>query len=323
MATRPIASKANIFGIFSGIAYGLILRFAFGSGGKSSTLAVMSIGFVFFVPFVLGVITVFSVKDPSWKYSIFAPWLSVLVFVFFTALLGWEGIICIVIALPIFLFMSSLGGICAKLLTKVTRRMYVFTGILFLPFISSSIESQFALPASQRMVPTQIVINAPADVVWKNIIRIPKIQPQEHHFSLFHAMGFPKPIEATLSREGVGGVRHASFEGGLLFIETITTWQEKKKLVFSIKANTESIPPTTLDQHVTIGGDYFDMLEGAYTIEPMAGNKVCLHLSSTQRLSTRFNAYTALWTEAIMRNIQEYILAVIKQRCEIEYQKLS
>ena len=90
----------------------------------------------------------------------------------------------------------------------------------------------------------------------------------------------------------------------------------KNKLVFSIKANTESIPSATLDAHVTIGDQYFDMLQGEYDIEPIDVNKVILHLSSTQRLSTRFNAYTALWTEAIMRDIQNYILKIIKHRCE-------
>jgi len=321
-------SKAHLWGITSGLVYGLCLRVLFDAkGSHAGTLSVMSLGFVFFVPLILGIMTVSFTSNPSWTYCIFGPWVSIVLFVAATAVLGLEGLICIVMALPIFLVMSSVGGILAKvlLLWKRSGRTYMFAGLLFLPVISSSIESQFVVPPSQRMVPTQIVINAPADVVWRNIIRIPRIQPREHHFSFFHAMGFPKPIEATLSREGIGGVRHASFEGGLLFIETITQWQDQKKLTFSIKANTESIPRSTLDEHVKIGGEYFDMLQGEYEIQPIDANTVILHLSSTQRLSTRFNAYAALWTENVMRSIQEYILEIIKQRCEskVSYENSS
>ena len=311
-------SRVNILGIIAGIVYGLCLRLIMG-GYAPKFFTVMSIGFVFFCPLVLGIITVCGVAKPSWSYCIFSPWVPTTIFVACTGLLGLEGIICIAMALPIFLFMGSVGGFLAKIFLKIkeSRRFYIFTGFLFLPCISSAVESQFVLPAEQRIVPTQIVINAPADVVWKNIIRISKIEPQEQHFSFFHSIGFPRPIEATLSHEGLGGVRHASFEGGLMFIETITQWQDKKKLVFSIKANTESIPRTTLDEHVKIGGDYFDMLEGEYDIEPIGVNQVQLQLSSKQRLSTRFNTYTALWTEAIMRSIQKYILVIIKHRCEL------
>ena len=316
-------SKVNLWGIVAGTIYGLCMRLAFDGAINKNVLVVMSTGFIFFVPFILGILTVSFSAKPSWKYSILGPWVSISLFFAVTAVLRLEGLICIIMATPIFLLMGSLGGILAKIILRLkeSKRIYVFTGLLFLPFISSSIESQFVTPATQRVVPTQIVIDAPADIVWKNIIRIPPIQPQEHHFSLFHAMGFPKPIEATLSHEGMGGVRHASFEGKLLFVETITQWQENKKLVFSIKANTDSIPPTTLDQHVKIGGEYFDMLEGGYEIEPIGYDKVILHLSSKQRLSTKFNAYTALWTEAIMRNIQDYILVILKNRCEVEVKK--
>ncbi len=315
--------KANGFGIITGLFYGICLRLII--GGKSSDLfSIMSVGFVFLVPLVLGVLTVAFATNSTWAYCIFAPWIPILLFVLATAVFGLEGVICIVMALPVFLFMASLGGVLTKIFSgfKKTTRVGLFTGFLFLPLISSAIESQFALPLSQRTVPTEIIINASPGVVWKNIIRIPHIQPQEHHDSFFHLMGFPKPVEATLSHEGIGGVRHASFEKGLLFIETIQEWQEQKKIVFSIKANTESIPPTTLDEHVTIGGAYFDMLQGAYEIEALAPNQVRLHLSSTQRLSTRFNAYTAIWTEAIMRDIQDYILVIIKNRCESSVSKI-
>ena len=62
--------------------------------------------------------------------------------------------------------------------------------------------------------------------------------------------------------------------------------------------------------------NFFDTLDGRYAIEPLADGRVLLHLSSEHRLSTRFNFYAGWWTDWIMRDTQNYILAVVKARCE-------
>ncbi|HEX6770882.1 MAG TPA: hypothetical protein VF126_02565 [Acidobacteriaceae bacterium] len=72
----------------------------------------------------------------------------------------------------------------------------------------------------------------------------------------------------------------------------------------------------TLDEHVKVGGRYFDVLEGEYQLEPLADGETVLHLSSRERVSTHFNAYPGFWTDPVMRSIQSSILQVIKQRAE-------
>lgn len=47
-----------------------------------------------------------------------------------------------------------------------------------------------------------------------------------------------------------------------MFSETVNRWEPESDLRFSIRANTDAIPPTTLDEHVTIGGAFFDVLDG-------------------------------------------------------------
>ena len=49
----------------------------------------------------------------------------------------------------------------------------------------------------------------------------------------------------------------ASFERGLTFTETITDWVPLQRIEFTIRANTATIPRTTLDEHVTVGGRFF------------------------------------------------------------------
>jgi hypothetical protein len=129
-------------------------------------------------------------------------------------------------------------------------------------------------------------------------------------------MGFPRPLSAEIDREEVGGVRRARFAGGVLFLETVTGLAVDSLLSFTIHAQTDSIPSGTLDEHVTIGGPYFDVLQGAYRIEPLGADSVRLHLESRLRVSTHFNWYAALWADGVMGSIQRNILVVEKVRAE-------
>ena len=188
--------------------------------------------------------------------------------------------------------------------------------VALLPFLISPIEQFKAASAQIRTVPTQIKIHASPQIVWNQIRSVPLITEKEQSFSFSHLIGFPRPVEAKLVGEGVGAVRYATFERGVLFVETINEWDEPHRLSFSIRADTKSIPPTTLDEHVTIGGKYFDVLSGTYSIEDAGNGDVILHLSSSQRLSTRFNFYSHFWTDYLMADLQNYILHIIKNRCE-------
>jgi hypothetical protein len=310
-------------GLAVGIVYGAVARIVFTYAKFNEVFVIMSIGFIFIVPLTLGFLTVFfgAKQQPrGWAYWIFMPWISCTILMASALLIGWEGSICILMALPIFLLMSTCGGLIAGLYVRRTapkQNSYSLIGVfVLLPFVFASIEHQFVLPESVRTVETQITINATPQTVWENIERVKAIQPEEQKFSMFHLLGFPRPVEASLSHEGVGGVRHATFEGGVLFVETIDKWEPAQELSFAIKADTKSIPPTTLDEHVTIGGPYFDVLEGTYRIERLNDKQVILHLRSTHRLSTRFNFYAGRWTDYIMNDIQRNILGVIKRRCE-------
>jgi len=178
------------------------------------------------------------------------------------------------------------------------------------------VETRFPAHLQIRSVQSEVTIVAPASTVWSNIASVSPIRPEELPDTWTERIGFPKPIAATLSYEGVGGVRDATFEHSLRFVETVTVWEPRRRLTFKIKADTAHIPPTTLDRHVTIGGPYFDVLSGEYRIQEAAAGTVILHLMSRERLTTDFNGYAGFWTDAVMQSIQRSILQVIKRRCE-------
>jgi hypothetical protein len=280
---------------------------------------VMTLSFLTLGPFAVGYTTVAAAeaaRPRSVWMRLILPWPAMLLSAGIAYAVNLEGLICVVFALPIALFFSSMGGLLGGAVSS-TQRPSALACVVLLPMILSPLESHvIPAPVEHRFVRTEIEIHAPSSIVWDNIKRVRPIAPSELAPTWTHAIGFPRPVEATLSYEGVGGVRHASFAHGLLFIETVTTWDPDRELAFSIKADTKDIPPTTLDSHVTIGGRYFDVLKGKYRIEPLPNGNVMLHLSSEERLSTNFNGYAGFWSDAVMKSLQKSILQVIRARCE-------
>jgi hypothetical protein len=253
-------------------------------------------------------------------YAVFAPWVPCLIFAVIAAVLTWEAWICVVMALPIFLTMTTVGGVAMLMISKFREKpdksQVSMMGLLLLaPFLITPLENQFPAQDSLRVVESRIEINASPETVWRNITRVSEIDETERRFSFFHLAGLPRPSYATLSYDGLGGVRHGQWEGGLAFIETISEWRLNESYTMQMEADTRRVYPSSLPLQ-EIGGRYFDVVEGRYQIEPVGADKVILHFTSTHRLTTRFNFYGGLWTDFFMADIQNHILQIVKARAE-------
>jgi hypothetical protein len=320
---HTVNRKMLLFGAAVGLVYGLLIRFGFQATFLYRFGGLMAWGFLIGVPFAMGFITIFVIQrrepQPFWIWIVW-PWAAVCAGALGTFLVFVEGIICIAMFLPIALVCASVGGVLAGTIVQLSgssKTNDVIAGVVVLfPLIIAPCEGRVLFSTEIHTTENVIEIAAPSHVIWSNIERVRAIQPSELPDSWSHRIGFPNPVEATLSHEGVGGVRRATFTGGVLFIETIDTWEPEQRLAFSIKAQADKIPSTTLDEHVRVGGRFFDVLHGEYRLEPLENGVVRLHLSSQQRLSTDFNWYARIWSDATMSDLQSRILKVIKARCE-------
>lgn len=318
----------NWKGLFYGIAYGLISRAIFAledfrsvTNGEPlfETYGLMTMSFMFIVPFVVGLITAYhqdTITSSRKIAMVTMPLFAIIGLVGIAVISGKEGIICALMALPVFLFMALLGGLIGVRIFKRNRNKLLVSFFVFIPFLIAPLENYLGLSEKIFTEHTTISINSTDDKVWQNITRVREITEKENNNSFFQFMGFPRPIEAELDTVAIGGIRKAIFARGLFFTETVTEMQPQKVLAFTIKADPKSIPPKALDEHVMVGGKYFDVLEGKYEIERIANYKVILHLTSQFRLSTRFNFYSGLWSKFIMRDIQQNILEIVKTRSE-------
>jgi hypothetical protein len=306
-----------------GFVYGVGLRLLANSQGAN--YAVMTVGFICFMPFAMGCITVYFAEIGEqrriWTW-VWLPWVPLLAALGAMMLTLLEGLICIAMFATLAMILASvgglLGGLAARLIRSNRAKRFTMTCVMALPLVTAPWEKHILYRLEEREVENVIDINASPEVIWRNIESVPAIRSDELPTSWSHRIGFPDPVEATLSHEGVGGVRDATFTGGLSFLETVDVWEPQYRLAFTIAAQTDSIPPTTLDEHVRVGGPYFDVLRGEYRLETLGKGRTRLHLSSRHRISTDFNWYAHLWTDAVMSDLQKRILFVIRQRCEAQ-----
>lgn len=304
------------------VLFALAMRIGFGIETFRDFVKVMSITFFFCLPVGVGVLTmVFSdiEKVKKRSYRGLMPWVPIMVFFVLTLALFIEGWACWVMALPVFMVLSSVGGEIGgyfKLRNKKKSDRLNVSLALLLPVVMMPIEDAVKLTPANYQAYTYIDIQASPQTIWNHVLRVREISTQEDKGTLTNFLGFPRPLKAELNYAGVGGSRQAIFTRGLVFKEVVTKYSHEKEMQFTINANSYEIPSATLDKHLLIGGDYFNVLDGTYVLQALNNNTCRLHLYSHFTVNTSFNFYAGIWTTWIMKDIQNNILQVVQHRCE-------
>ena len=156
-----------------GGAYGLILRLLF-SGHVLAGMKLpgaMATSFAVVVPIAIGAITVYMAERKarrSFLVYIFAPWLSVTLFVAGTAIALIEGSICIAMAMPLFLLLGSLGGLVMGIVCRFRNNpIRTVQSIAILPFLFALHEGGHPLPETTHKITRSVHIASAPEVVWK------------------------------------------------------------------------------------------------------------------------------------------------------------
>ena len=307
--------KTLLTGLAVGVAYAFVMMLLVMSRHQS-----VSVAYIFALPVALGIIPVlFSTKEQLqlYKTDLLVPWAITMTFFCLSFLNGFEGMICLVIIIGPFVLIGSLVAFMYRFIKLKNSgngtRMYIS---LLLPFAVLFIENNVEAIDSIQTVETKMVINASKEQVWENIKNVRNIKPEEIKQHFVHLIGVPKPLDGRLDKEGVGGVRRIVWEKGIKFQEIISNWDEGKGFSYNIIIDPASIPPTTLDEHVMIGGAYFDVQKGSYKIDEIAPDKCLVTLTCTYRITTNLNSYGQLWANFILDDFNEMILEVVKCRSE-------
>jgi hypothetical protein len=160
------------------------------------------------------------------------------------------------------------------------------------------------------------VINATPAQIWQQLNRAEQIKPHEVQDAWAYKIGVPYPVSGVTVQTAEGLVRHSTWQKGIHFDEIIQDWQPHRLVRWTYRFGADSVPKGALDDHVTIGGQHFDLLDTAYRLTSISPTQTRLQITVRYRVSTDFNAYTGRWADALIGNFSSVILNFYKVRSE-------
>jgi hypothetical protein len=309
---------SNWWPIAAGACLGIFARWGVFSGHPGQPYAAMMASFIYLSPLVVGAVTVYvaeTIERRSWGYYIGAAFIANVLYVVGTLLILIEGWICAIVIIPLFAVFGAAGGLLMGAVCRLTNwpRHTVYS-LMALPLVLGFFETNLPLPDHITTIERSVLINAPPQVVWHNINYTPHIDPQEAD-AWIYLMGAPLPQTGITEQAADGRVRKITMRKGVHFEQRLVDWEENRHARWVYHFSEDSFPPGSLDEHVVIGGHYFDMQEGAFTLTPR-GDATELSMSIRYRLSTQFNWYASPIARALMGNLEETVLQFYQRHSE-------
>jgi uncharacterized membrane protein YhaH (DUF805 family) len=295
------------------VAAGLMLAFL--------AVACMAIGrygsmLFFALPFAMGAVTAFVFNRGRGRTA--GETFQVVAVMLFAAagslfLLAAEGIMCILMAVPLALLTGAGGAILGRAIAGTGRpeRPASIIPLLILP-LAAALEPPGGLQVHE--VRTSIEINASPDDVWPHVVAFrPMKEPEDVLFRL----GIAYPRYARIDGTGVGAVRYCVFSTGA-FVEPITRWEPGRRLSFDVVSSPAPLRELTLFENVSpphLDG-YLRSRRGEFRLVPLPGGRTRLEGSTWYEIDMAPEGYWQVFSDYLIHRIHRRVLAHIKDEVE-------
>ena len=323
--TKPASGAGTIrsrsrwwWWVLGGAAYGLGLRVLFGVL-PTSYQGVMSSAFVLGTPFVLGALTVYGQRHHprTWSSMIVTPWITVGLMLLGCAVTLLEGSICLAIMSPLFLALGSLGGLAMGVALRLLGgHRTELRAVAALPLLLLLVDGYIPRQDARQVIRRSTVIDAAPSVVWDEILEARAIRADELPWSLAHAIGVPKPVEGVNIATPDGEVRYSKWERGVHFRSVVIDRRPYRSIRWRYAFDKDSFPAGSMDDHVAIGGRYFDLQDTMLNLHPLPGKRTRLEIVAHYRVSSSFNLYAVPVAKLIGVDFVDSILGLYKGRSE-------
>lgn len=310
-------SRKQAAGVLLGAAYGLTIRLGVAHPAPHDLMDSISIAFLYICPFCVGAIAVLWGAERNGKIplkrQLGLAMLAMLLFLLGMFATFLEGVICIVLVLPVFLIASMLGGLAAGLAHNHVRiKRSPLPALALLPLLAGPLESLLPPERSEQSVTNTIHIAATPEAVFDKLADVRQIKPEELGFSFVHLIGLPRPLEARMN----GKVRTSRWEKQVWFQEVITESARPYAMRYRFVVPKGAIPREALDEHVEINGAYFELVDGGYTLAAAADGGTDLSLTTRFINKSRLQLYGNLWGKLVLKDFHRSILGLMKGRAE-------
>ncbi|CAN5285446.1 hypothetical protein BH11PSE11_BH11PSE11_07850 [soil metagenome] len=300
-----------------GALVGVILRVAF-SSQPGQSYAAMNWQFILLVPLAVGAVTVYVAEKKtrrSWGYYVWASAFANLLFVLGTMLILIEGLICAIVIVPLFCLVGIFGGLMMGAVCRTTKwpKQAVYSFAL-LPLILGALPPSESDRQQVAVIDRAIVIQATPDKIWHQLHNVTDIKSEEVGQAWMYRIGVPLPLAGVTQLTPTGLVRKITMGKSIYFDQVSDDWEENRYGKWRYRFFEDSFPPKALDDHVMIGGHYFDLVETEYQLVPQDAHSTELKIRMHYRVSTEFNWYAKPVAKLLIGNFEDVILGFYDRR---------
>jgi len=278
------------------------------------------VGLFLGAPVILGMVAafIFNRGHPrTERATVQLAFVAVLVAGGMFVIFALEGIVCVVMALPLTLPLALLGAVVGRAIAMLSpgqagHAVHAWPLLLVLPGLAAVETVPVRLPLHE--VTSIVEIDAPPEVVWRNVVSFSELTaPPAWLFQL----GIAYPRRARIEGAGVGAVRYCEFSTGS-FVEPITRWEAPSRLSFDVVAQ----PPPMAEWspyrrvHAPHLDGYFRSRRGEFRLVGLPGNRTQLEGSTWYELEMAPQIYWKMLADVIISRIHLRVLDHVKALSE-------
>jgi len=291
-----------------------VLLVAVLGGGSWALLKTGVYGLTIFLllPVFLGGLAAWVVRPQTASRAAACGALSVAIGLLGFLALGWEGLLCTVMAAPLAIPLGALG---AWLFYRAERtRLAPGSAALLLLLPPASVTWDVKAHPPVFAVQSAIEIAAPPEQVWKHVVSFSDLpEPQEWYFR----SGLAYPQRARIVGTGPGAVRYCEFSTGP-FVEPIEVWDEPRLLRFRVTANPAPMHEWSpysevLPKHLH---GYLISRQGQFVLTPLPNGHTRLEGTTWYQHGLWPAQYWRWWSDAIIHRIHLRVLRHIQMLAE-------
>jgi hypothetical protein len=181
--------------------------------------------------------------------------------------------------------------------------------------VLGGLEGNVITPSRFGNVERTVMIRAAPEAVWRQILNASDIKPEEMQHAWIFRIGVPLPLAGVVEPSPNGVVRKIRMGKDVHFDQVFTESREYRYVHWTYRLYPDSFPPYALDDHVVVGGYYFDVKDTSYTLTP-TGDSTELRINMGYRVTTQFNWYAEPLARYLLGNFEEVVLDFYRRRSE-------
>lgn len=228
-----------------------------------------------------------------------------------------EGLLCLLMLAPLAVALGFLGATVGYAFqwrhwVEHNTPALILSMLVIIPSLMAA-ESQSLPEPALSMTRTEVIINAPPEVVWKYVTTF---QPLPEPTEWFFKLGIAHPLRAEIVGTGVGAIRYCIFSTGA-FVEPITGWDEPRRLAFEVQQQPCPMVELSLfDVHPPHLDHFLVSRRGEFLLEQLPNGGTRL-IGTTWYTNKMWPAmYWELWSNHLIGQIHRRVLEHVKRCAE-------